>query len=68
MDGSSERTALVLRVAGTRERERGTKFNKNEVNMGTKIDATAIAQPYRDDVKAKIAELKKNGIGRLLNT
>jgi magnesium-transporting ATPase (P-type) len=36
--------------------------------MGTKIDATAIAQPYRDDVKAKIAELKKNGIGRLLNT
>ena len=66
MDGSSERTALVLRVAG--KRERGTKFNKNEVNMGTKIDATAIAQPYRDDVKAKIAELKKNGIGRLLNT
>lgn len=30
--------------------------------MGTKLDATLIAKPYRDDVKAKIAELKKNGI------
>lgn len=34
--------------------------------MGTKIDATDIAKPYRDDVKAKIAELKKNGIGKHL--
>lgn len=32
--------------------------------MGTKVDAASIAQPYRDDVKAKIAELMKNGIGK----
>jgi hypothetical protein len=32
--------------------------------MGTKIDASRIAKPFRDDVKAQIAELEKAGIGR----
>ena len=31
--------------------------------MGTKINATSIAKPFREDVKAQIAELKKAGIG-----
>lgn len=30
--------------------------------MGTKIDASRIAKPFRDDVKAQIAELEKAGI------
>jgi len=30
--------------------------------MGTKIDAGTVAQPFRDDVKAQIAELKKVGV------
>jgi len=30
--------------------------------MGTKINATSIAKPFREDVKAQIAELKKAGI------
>jgi len=32
--------------------------------MGTKINATTIAQPFREDVKAQILELKKAGIGK----
>jgi len=35
--------------------------------MGTKINATTIAQPFRDDVKAQILELKKVGIGKSSN-
>jgi len=30
--------------------------------MGTKIDAAVIAKPFRDEVKAKVAQLKESGI------
>jgi hypothetical protein len=32
--------------------------------MGTKVNATSIAKPFREDVKNQIAELKKVGIGK----
>jgi hypothetical protein len=31
--------------------------------MGTKVNATSIAKPFREDIKSQIAELKKAGIG-----
>jgi len=30
--------------------------------MGSKVNATAIAKPFREDIKAQVAELKKSGI------
>jgi hypothetical protein len=32
--------------------------------MGIKVNATDIAKPFREDVKAQIQELKKAGIGK----
>jgi hypothetical protein len=33
--------------------------------MGTKIDAGAVAQPFRNDVKAAVERLKASGIGKI---
>ncbi len=35
--------------------------------MGTKIDAGAIAKPFRDEVKATVARLKESGLGKQMN-
>lgn len=32
--------------------------------MGTKVNAAAIAKPFREDIKNQIAELEKAGIGK----
>lgn len=32
-------------------------------DKGVKVDAAIIAKPFRDEIKAKVQELKKQGIG-----
>ena len=34
---------------------------------GIKVDAGIIAQPFRDEVKERVAQLRKHGIGTLLS-
>ena len=38
----------------------------NTISMGTKINVSEIAKPFRDDVKAKVAQLKASGLGMSL--
>ena len=34
------------------------------IKMGLKIDVSEIAKPFRDDIKAKVNQLKESGLGR----
>jgi hypothetical protein len=36
-----------------------------DATKGTKVDAAVISKPFRDEIKAKVAAMKKAGIGRL---
>jgi len=32
-------------------------------NKGTKVDVTAIAKPFREDIQRRVADLEKAGLG-----
>lgn len=36
---------------------------KPEADKGVKINASIVAQPFRDEIKAKVESLKEKGIG-----
>jgi methylenetetrahydrofolate dehydrogenase (NAD+) len=38
---------------------------KSSPTEGVKVDASIVAQPFRDEIKAKVQELKSMGIGKL---
>jgi hypothetical protein len=35
-------------------------------SKGIKVDATAVATPFRDEIKAKVADMKARGIGTFM--
>ena len=38
-----------------------------DTSKGVKIDASVVAKPFRDEIKQKVTELKRQGIGKLIS-
>lgn len=62
----SSLSSLFIMVEGTATQALSTPLLVvSDPTKGTKVNAAVVAQPFRDEIKAKVEHMKQNGLGKL---